>query len=322
LLLDELRRGRKGEAEVVIGAATGMAGETADESPALPLLSGVRPAAAGPGSSVEVVRTLSVAHDRYLDDHRVDGKPVLPFAVAMELMAELAAVASPTGRVAGLREIRLLNGVSVEDDGTTVRVTATPRPGGSELDAEIAPIESPRAHYRAIVQMGEADRDGAQPATLPSLKPFPRSVQEAYSELLFHGPMFQAITAIEGMDERGATSTLRPSAAAGCVAEADGLEWLLDPILLDAALQVQVLWARLEWDVTLLPAQIAGYRWAAAPAAGEQVRHELRVRPDSKAPMCHCDHWFYGADGRLLATLQDVVGVGTQALNRLAATSA
>ena len=27
--------------------------------------------------------------------------------------------------------------------------------------------------------------------------------------------------------------------------------------------------------------------------------------------MCHADHWFFGADGRLLATLEGVVGVGT-----------
>ena len=38
--------------------------------------------------------------------------------------------------------------------------------------------------------------------------------------------------------------------------------------------------------------------------------------------MCHCDHWFIGADGRLLATLTDVVGVGSKALNRLAGAGA
>jgi len=51
---------------------------------------------------------------------------------------------------------------------------------------------------------------------------------------------------------------------------------------------------------------------------GEAVRHELRVRPDSAAPMSHCDHFFIGHDGRLLATMTDMVGVGSKALNRLA----
>lgn len=95
---------------------------------------------------------------------------------------------------------------------------------------------------------------------------------------------------------------------------------MLDPVLLDSALQMQVLWARLNWDVTLLPAEIGGWRrHASAPVSPDElVRHELRIRPESKAPLCRADHRFHLADGRLLATLEDVVGVGTAALNRLA----
>ena len=93
-------------------------------------------------------------------------------------------------------------------------------------------------------------------------------------------------------------------------------------MLLDSALQAQVLWARLQWDVTLLPAEIAGYERFDAPRPGEPVHHELRIQGQSAPPMCHADHWFFGADGRLLATLSDVVGVGTRALNRLAAARA
>jgi hypothetical protein len=49
------------------------------------------------------------------------------------------------------------------------------------------------------------------------------------------------------------------------------------------------------------------------------VRHELRLSPRSAPPLYRADHWFYGADGRPLAILGDVVGVGSQALNRLSA---
>jgi hypothetical protein len=48
----------------------------------------------------------------------------------------------------------------------------------------------------------------------------------------------------------------------------------------------------------------------------------LHVRPDSERPLCRTDHRFYLPDGRLLATLDDVVGVGTAALNRLASAGA
>ena len=326
VLADELTRGRKGEAEVVIGAATGLtlttpAAGTAAPAAALPLLVGRTEPSRATDGGVELLRSLHLAHDWYLRDHRVDGRPVLPFAVAMEAMAEAAAATAPSRTLAGLRGIRVLKGVVVDsNEGTAVRICAMPA-SSDELEVTITAADGGRVHYRAAVALrdpGTAARLNGTPAALDKLAPFPMDIGDAYRELLFHGPLFQGIVGIEGMDERGSTALLRASDAGHCVADAAGLEWLLDPVMLDSALQVQVVWARLLWDVTLLPAEIGRYTYVARPSHNEPVRHELRIRPDSNAPLCHADHWFYGADGRLLATLEDVVGVGSKALNRLA----
>jgi acyl transferase domain-containing protein/NAD(P)H-dependent flavin oxidoreductase YrpB (nitropropane dioxygenase family)/NADP-dependent 3-hydroxy acid dehydrogenase YdfG len=311
-LLDELARGNKGESEIVIGASTGLS----DPGLTMPLLAGGRVSATSDGG-IELVRELSVAHDRYLDHHRVDGNPVFPFAAAMELMAECAVLAAPGTQLTGLTQIRLLKGIVVADDaGVTIRATATPRSDG--VDVLLGTPDGARPHYRSIARLtGVAAPE--RPADLPALPPFPMTVEAAYRDLLFHGPTFQGISAVVGMDERGSTAMLRGSTPEACVAGVAGATWLLDPVLIDSALQVQVVWARLHWDVTLLPAEIACYARYGEPRPGEHVRHELRIRPEASKPMCHADHWFFGADGRLLATLGDVVGVGTQALNRLAA---
>jgi hypothetical protein len=236
-------------------------------------------------------------------------------------MAETAAEAAPGRPVTGLRDIRVLKGVTV-DDGREVVLTATataaPRAAGDGLDMVIAGDGGPRPHYRARAVFGDGIPSGT-PAALPDLRPFPMTVPDAYRDLLFHGPLFQHIVAIGGMDARGATARLRCSRPERYLTGAAGRPWLLDPVLLDSALQVQVLWARLEWDATLLPAQIGGYARVDAPAQDEIVSHELRIRDQSAAPMCHADHWFFGSDGRLIATLSDVVGVGSAALNRLSA---
>jgi NAD(P)-dependent dehydrogenase (short-subunit alcohol dehydrogenase family) len=342
LLDEELSRGRKGEAEVVIGAAVALAGDEGGPSDAvpvaelaqLPLLAGASEVARvfDPSARAENCLhgryTLDPNRDRYLGDHRIDGKPVLPFAVAMELMAEVAVAANPGRDVAGLGEIRLLDGVALADgQPTSIRIEATPRAGADEVEVAITPADRGRAHYRARVQLrapaGPRDRrgpdaDAPAPPPLADPKRFPIGIEEAYRDLLFHGPLFQGIVAIEGMDELGAASLLRPSQPGRCVAGADGLRWLLDPVLLDSALQIQVLWARLQWDVTLLPAEIGGYAQTSPATSAAPVRHELRIRAASDPPLCHADHWFYGSDGRLLGQLQDVVGVGTQTLNRLA----
>ena len=339
LLERELLRGSKGEAEVVIGAATGPAGADgatpAVEPAGLPLIEGaieIDAVSSGDAPGMHALYTLDLKRDRYLGDHRIDGRPVLPFAAAMELMAEAAVAGAPGRTVTGLREIRLLDGVALEHErGARVRIDTATRIGG-EVEVTIAPTDGGRAHYRALVELrgpvgpdtprfarglpGRASHEA--PAPLADPRPFPIEIEDAYRDLLFHGPLFHGIVAIDAMDEQGASALLAPSRPGPCVAGTDGMQWLLDPVLLDSALQVQVLWARLQWDVTLLPAEIGGYTLVGAVLEGAPVRHELRIRPASNPPLCQADHWFYGPDGRLLALLRCVVGVGTQTLNRLA----
>jgi len=303
--LDELRVDARGEAEVVIGAAP----------PAAMLAAEGELTAAAPGR-LEVVRALHPERDRYLADHCLDGKPVLPFAAAMELMAETAAAARPALLHGELSEIRLFKGVTVDRDIPQVRVVAEPLPdGGAEVT--IADAAGGRPCYRSVVR--PVSSPTAAPEPLDGMEPFPMTVAEAYRDLLFHGPLFQGIQEIDGLDERGASATLRGSAPAECVRDAGGAGWLLDPVLVDSALQVQVLWARLQWDVTLLPADIGAARFLPSALAGRPtVRHELRIRPESRAPLCVADHWFLTGDGRVVGMLTGVQGVGTRALNRLA----
>jgi hypothetical protein len=276
-----------------------------------------------PTGELELLRAFTLEHDRYLDSHRVDGRPLLPFAVAMELMAELAVLSASHRELAGLRGIRLFNGVALGDQApTTVRIKATPDPSGTPVEVMISAPDTGRPHYRALVDVRGPDQsprgDAGEPSPLIRAARYEITVEEAYRDLLFHGPLFQGITALEAIDDVGSTAVLSPSEPGQCVQGADGCEWLLDPVMLDSALQVQVVWARLQWDVTLLPAEIGSYTRFDAPRRDEPVRHELRVRPESESPFCRADHWFYGSDGRPLATLRDVVGVGTRALNRLA----
>jgi NAD(P)-dependent dehydrogenase (short-subunit alcohol dehydrogenase family) len=322
-LEDELRRGRKGEAEVVVTVST-------SEPP--PLLAGATELTRTAAGGLVALRRLRVDHDRYLDHHRVDGRPVLPFAAAMELMAEAAAEANPGAEVAALRDIRVLQGITVDErEGTEVRIEASPVSSDGNAQVTIGAPEGGRGHYRALVAIRrQGRRDDTVtpgPEPLPGLPPFAMSIDDAYRDLLFHGPLFQRIAAIEGMDERGAVSLLRPSDPRACLTAGEVSDWLLDPVLLDCALQLQVVWARLNWDVTLLPAEIGAHvrslpRASAGLSEADLVRHELRVRHGSEPPLCRADHWFYLSDGRLLGTLEDVVGVGTPALNRLAGVGA
>jgi hypothetical protein len=312
-LEEELRFGRKGEAEVVIGGTVGPSGEHVAAAPGALLAAG---ASVRPGEDeVRARRRLDVSVDRYLTDHRLDGRPVLPFAVATELMAETAGAGGAT--VSELAEIRLLHGIEVSDAGLDLTVRAL-----ADGDVTITAADQPaRLRYRARAVTGIRVGDVAAPvpAPLEGLPPFPMEMAVAYRELLFHGPLMQCVSAIDGMDGRGARAILRPSAPATVLAGAgaDG-HWWADPVVIDGALQVQVIWARLNWGVTLLPAQIGRVR-VLAPLEGDEVHLDVRLRPGSRAPLCHMDHVLRAPDGRVLVVMEDVVGTGTKALNRLAA---
>ncbi|HEY0583240.1 MAG TPA: SDR family NAD(P)-dependent oxidoreductase, partial [Chloroflexota bacterium] len=102
---------RKGEAEVVIGArrvpsaAVAVADPPRREFPLLgPDVELVRHA----DGSGELLHTLDVGRDPYLNDHRLDGRPVLPFAMALELMAEAAGLGWPQLEVTTVSEQRVL----------------------------------------------------------------------------------------------------------------------------------------------------------------------------------------------------------------------
>lgn len=179
-----------------------------------------------------------------------------------------------------------------------------------------------QTHYRAIVELGQ--RLPAPPldapAPLQGAGPLPMSIPEMYHAWLFHGPLFQHIETIEAIGPGGVSALLRPSSPAECLRDASG-DWLFDPILADSALQVQVAWARMHWDMTLLPSALGAFvRFAVPRPASDSglIRYEYRIRPETRAPLSHADHYFFSADGRLLGLISDMVGAGSKALNRLA----
>jgi acyl transferase domain-containing protein/NAD(P)H-dependent flavin oxidoreductase YrpB (nitropropane dioxygenase family) len=321
---EELRLGRKGEVEVLIGGLQD-AVVLPDTTSHGAFMQAPNTLIRHDAGRVEVIRRLEPEQDLLLSDHRIDGVPVLPFAGAMELMAQTAAAAHPELEVAEMRDIELNRGVRLEESSLAVRVVAVPAEERAGIATFVVTIDADgedRPRYRSTVVLTErldaGEPEDGTPALGP-MRPFPLTVAQAYAEYLFHGPLFQRIEAIEGVGEHGALANLRASEPDACLhGVAPGTRWLLDPVLIDCALQMQVLWCRMHWGLTLLPARIAGYRRFAPPPdpSAPSVRHELRVLPSSRVPMCVVDHRLIGPSG-LLATLTGVTGVGSKALNRL-----
>ena len=111
--------------------------------------------------SVEMFRTLDPAHDVYLNDHRLDGKPVFPMAMALELMAEAAAAGWPDLHVIEMKELRLLRGLVLGNGSqqtlwVSASLQASATRDGLDIEISIAGGVAPQAppHYKAIACMG------------------------------------------------------------------------------------------------------------------------------------------------------------------------
>jgi hypothetical protein len=275
------------------------------------------------GHVVRARRRFDPAKDLYLADHRIDGVEVLPMAVATELMAEVAQQAWPELRVAGLRELHLLRGVVLDEGPRDLLVVARPQvePAHERMGVDVHvelrdPDEGGKPYYRATVELAERSEETPLASPFAVLPPFEGGVEKAYRSWLFHGPLFQGITRIEGLGARGVEATIEPSTPERCLSGVTDGEWLIDPVVLDSGLQLFLLWARANLDKTPLPTRFTSLR-CYQPIVSGPVRCSLRVLEKSRDPVFYIDVDFVGPDGRLLWALRDMEGACSKALNRL-----
>jgi Polyketide synthase dehydratase len=143
------------------------------------------------------------------------------------------------------------------------------------------------------------------------------SVEEMYRQWLFHGPLMAGIRDITEVGTNGIAGDLVPSTPERCLGSTAQGSWLIDPVVLDSALQMIIVWTRMHWDMTPLPSRMHSYK-RFGPLAGQQIRCRMRIESDSAGHIVHCYVAFYGDDGRLLGLVEDAEGVCSKALNRLA----
>jgi NAD(P)-dependent dehydrogenase (short-subunit alcohol dehydrogenase family) len=336
---EELRYGRKGEAEVIIagaqtlGTRTGMVqlsgqGKTVKQekslTPSLPLIGSQASLSRGAAGSVEIERYLDVSHDLYLQDHRLDGKPVLPMAMAQELMAEAVSLGWPELKITAVKDMNVLQGIVIEDGPKPVRVVAVPKsePGSGPFDIEVSILAAEgKAHpyYRASIVLAEQPLAPVElePPSLAEAEPFPMTVSETYRQWLFHGPLFQKISHIDGISPNGMVASMITSSPQDSIAGANQQQWLIDPMIIDSGLQLVLVWVKRYRDMMVLPSRFSIYRHFGS-MAGPEIKCHLTVRSSPNKPLVYSDLAFFSANGRLLGLLENVEGICSRSLNRVA----
>ncbi|WP_075222045.1 type I polyketide synthase [Acuticoccus yangtzensis] len=291
------------------------------DASALPMLPGVTNTEGARGGRL-LTRTLSLAHDLYLDQHRIDGAPVLPAACGLEMAAEAGAMVFPGWEIVEVSDVRALKGLRLEGDKPApveITVLASEHGDASGFNAAVrikSAGEKGALHYSAALKL--ADR--LPEAEVMDLPIDPRSAtitaHQVYREMLFHGPCFQAMTALVGMDETGIVADIvsRGPGDQFVAICAPGAAWLFDPSLIDTAAQLAWVWSIAHRGAPALPNRIGPVRRFAG--AGAPARMVLHVRQDVEAPALSSEVFILDADGRTVMVIDELESTSSEALNR------
>ena len=100
-------------------------------------------------SGLTVQITLDPAAQPFLNDHRIDATAVLPGVMGMEAFAELASLAAPGLRIAGIEQMEFLAPVKFyRDQPRTLTLSAIIRPDSAGLVADCTLTAQPGASGR------------------------------------------------------------------------------------------------------------------------------------------------------------------------------
>lgn len=321
-LIRELLYAPREAVEVVAGehpyeyqeaAASGM--DRATLAPAQPLLPpGAAPVANGKGPALR--KTIDIVSDPYLDHHRIDGWPVLPFACAAEYMAESAALLG-LGPVRAVTDMRMLNGLILRTQPIDAELSLQPAADGTSAAVEFATLQpSRRLGYRSTVEFGPRTASASRfPAS--AITPAPLDVGDVYRKWLFHGPLFQTVRSISVMSREWIVATLTATRPQDFYPPAEGREWLFDPGIFDGVLQIIFSWSRWYRDSACLPTGIRRLeRHGDAPLSGELTAIVELLDGFTDAHM-QARLEVLDANGRVVLTGEDLEGWMDPRLQRL-----
>jgi len=277
-VVEELRSAILPPREVVVLAR----GSAIPAGPSSPAVSGVQ---LPPSLPLAFSRQLDLADHPILTDHVLDGQPVLPVVLLLEWLAHAALVNNPGLVFHGCDELRVLKGVVIEGTPPQLRFgagKASRKQGLFVAPTEVRSVQPDGReilHARAEVILASTLPTGSKSTMELDVPDCSLSPLEAYRQgLLFHGPKLHAIEAIEACGEAGIIGRVRTAPpVAQWLKQPLRQQWLADPMALDGALQLLIVWSQLQRGAGNLPCHVGRYRQYGRVFPADGVRVVARI---------------------------------------------
>jgi 3-hydroxymyristoyl/3-hydroxydecanoyl-(acyl carrier protein) dehydratase len=220
-----------------------------------------------PGDSVAFVREVSVEALPFLESHVFNGRAVLPAALMVEWLAQAALHGNPGMAFHGLDNFKVLKGVVLESrQSITVSLRTAAATRRNNLHVVPVRMTSGGERGREILH-AQADvlltTENLPAAPEPAVVDIPGGgYADAYAlGVLFHGAALHGIERVEGIAERGVAAMLKAaSAPIKWMTHPLRGTWIADPLALDSAFQMMILWSTAHRGAPSLPSALGSYR--------------------------------------------------------------
>jgi acyl transferase domain-containing protein/acyl carrier protein/NAD(P)-dependent dehydrogenase (short-subunit alcohol dehydrogenase family) len=276
---------------------------------------------------------------RILQDHQINGRPVFPAALSLDLMATMVKryltqdVSSdsdgPAVELSLIKDFRILSPLSFEEAGTkdvlvTIELQATE--GSEVLDGvneqqQQFKIEIGDTNHHLYSQCLAVVLKGAsKQKTRLDLKDMPKAIQhldltKAYAQVLFHGDSLRCLQKA-GVSIGGFYGEiLTAPSTTEWLNQPWSAQWSIDPAIVDGIFQLLILWTQNYGGMPCLPVEIGRLEILKPLPALKQVTVWGRVH-SYKHGMVRAEAWVCDREGQVLMRLHEIKSISDPNLKK------
>ncbi|MBK5276580.1 MAG: SDR family NAD(P)-dependent oxidoreductase [Desulfuromonadales bacterium] len=269
--------------------------------------------------------TLTVQDYPFIRSHVIDGKAVLPMAMIVEWLGHGALHGNPGFRFHGFNDLRICKGIVFDQDTACILHVMAGR-AQKQDSLYFVPVELTGSssdgrsvlHARAEIVLATKLPEGIRSIVDLPATPYAQNSAAIYDrERLFHGPALQGIEQVGGCSAKGISALIKaaPKPETWVMTPLRN-SWLTDPLVIDSAFQLMILWSFERFGAGSLPSFAGRYRQFQDSFPREGAQIVIRVTSEREHGASADMEFLDRNSGKLIARLEDYECVIDPSLQR------
>ena len=267
-------------------------------------------------------KTMSLEQLPFLKGHAMNDRGVMPMAMMLEWLAHTAITEVPGLNFSGLEDFRVFKAMTFGPH-ETMRVqflagNVQKSDGTWRIPVALASKDGKRIHHhaRGIAVLTNTNINPPSPSLSRSEELYTKTIDEVYG-MLFHREPFRAIQDVTTYSDEGITArALGAPQPREWMTKPLRSRWLSDPLIIDSAFQLMVLWCIERYGIPSLPTYFGSY-WQYGPIPqGAEVEVVVRITGVSFQKVSADMEFRDTGTGALLAALSGYECVMDSGLNQ------